>query len=273
MTDIQSPHKIAEQIRPYIKGFSPQTAIILGSGLGDLANQITDSITIKYADIKGFPQSSVSGHKGCLIIGKLSGKDVLCLQGRFHLYEGHKPQVIDTVIKTLKLLGINNLIVTNAAGSLKNDMPPGSLMLINDHINFSGQNPLIGPNDDNLGPRFPAMHNAYDNSFREKIHQLAQQENIKLYDGTYLMVLGPNFETAAEIRSFQILGADAVGMSTVPEVISAVHSDIKVLGISVITNYGTGMTHKDNNHEETLHQASIAADKLCRLIQLFIKEL
>lgn len=273
MTDSQTCLAIAEQIRPQMRGYAPKTAIILGSGLGGLADLISDPVRIKYSDIKGFPQSSVAGHKGCLLIGRLADKDVICLQGRFHLYEGHQPQVINTVIKSLKLLGIENLIVTNAAGSLKNDMPPGSLMLINDHINFSGQNPLIGPNDDNLGPRFPAMHDAYHEPFRSKIHNLAQNENIALHDGTYLMVLGPNFETAAEIRAFQNLGADAVGMSTVPEVIAAVHSGIKVLGISVITNYGTGMAMAANNHQETLQQASLAAEKLCRLITRFIKEL
>lgn len=273
MTETHACHAIAAQIRPLMNGYFPRTAIILGSGLGALADLITDTVTIKYADISGFPQSSVAGHKGCLLIGRLAGKDVICLQGRFHLYEGHQPQIISTVIKSLRLLGIENLIVTNAAGSLKDDMPPGSLMLINDHINFSGQNPLCGPNDETLGPRFPAMHEAYDASFRRQIHTLAKAENIPLYDGTYLMVLGPNFETAAEIRAFQILGADAVGMSTVPEVIAAVHCSIKVLGISVITNFGTGMTAEANNHQETLQQASAAAEKLCHLITCFIKEI
>lgn len=264
---------IAQQIQTRINKITPQIAIILGSGLGSLAKQIGAAQVIPYSEIKGFPQTTVSGHKGCLILGKLNGKDVLCLQGRFHLYEGHQPQVIATVIKSLKLLGIKTLIVTNAAGSLRSEIAPGNLMLINDHINLSGQNPLIGPNDDNFGPRFPAMNKAYSPDLIATAHQVAKQENIPLYDGTYLMVLGPNFETAAEIRAFQILGADAVGMSTVPEVISAAYCGMKVLGISAITNYGAGMQNNTPSHEETLEQADKCAANMCRLVSSIIKEI
>ena len=266
-------HQIAEQIKALIGERCPKTAIILGSGLGALANEIANPATIDYTDIKGFPASTVQGHGGKLIIGDLEGQTVLCMQGRFHLYEGHKPQVINTIIKAFQLLGIKNLIVTNAAGSLNVDFAPGSLMLISDHINFSGTNPLIGPNDDCLGPRFPGMADAYTAEFRQKARQIANRLNIRLNEGVYLWALGPCFETAAEIKMFQTLGGDAVGMSTVPEVICAVHSGMKVLGISVITNYGTGMNHSTPSHEETLREGNKAATDLTRLVKSFIKEL
>lgn len=265
--------KITAQIRSLIGRRRPETAIILGSGLGALAGEITDSVSISYADIDGFPQSTVQGHGGKLIIGRLEDKEILCMQGRFHLYEGHKPQVINTVIKAFQLLGIKNLIVTNAAGSLNPEFAPGSLMLIKDHINFSGTNPLIGPNDDRYGPRFPGMADAYTAEWRHKIKELAAKRNIPLNEGVYLWALGPCFETAAEIKMFQLLGGDAVGMSTVPEVICAAHSGMKVLGISVITNYGTGMNHSMPSHEETLREGQKAAADLTALIKAFIGEL
>lgn len=264
--------KIADFIRSKIHNEIPETAIILGSGLGGLGEEIENPVYIDYKDIPGFPHSTVSGHKGRLIVGRLEGKSVLCMQGRVHLYEGHAPASIKLIIEVFKSLGIKNLIVTNAAGSLKLDMPPGSIMLIKDHINFSGRNPLVGPNDENYGPRFPVMNNAYNASFREKAKSIAKQQNITLHEGVYLMVLGPNFETAAEIRAFQILGADAVGMSTVPEVLCAVHCGINVLGFSVITNYGTGMIEQTHDHAETLRQADLAAANLTKLVRCFIKE-
>lgn len=252
--------------------FHPQTAIILGSGLGALGNEITNAVSIDYSELEGFPQSTVAGHRGRLLIGKLEGKDVLCMQGRIHLYEGHDPKKIDFIIKVFKELGIKNLIVTNAAGSLNENFAPGSVMLINDHINFSGRNPLIGPNDDTLGPRFPDVSDAYCKKFRDKIKQIAKDNNIPLFEGVYMMVTGPNFETAAEIRAFRILGADAVGMSTVPEVLSAVHSGMSVLAFSVITNFGTGMKSGAQSHEETLKQADAAASRLTTLVKAFIRE-
>lgn len=264
--------KIADFIRSKIHNEILETAIILGSGLGGLGEEIENPVYIDYKDIPGFPHSTVSGHKGRLIIGRLEGKSVLCMQGRIHLYEGHDPASIKLIIEVFKSLGVKNLIVTNAAGSLKLDMPPGSIMLIKDHINFSGRNPLVGPNDENYGPRFPAMNNAYNSIFRQKVKSIAKKQNIMLYEGVYLMVLGPNFETAAEIKAFQILGADAVGMSTVPEVLCAVHCGINILGFSVITNYGTGMIEQSHDHAETLRQADLAAANLTGLVRRFIKE-
>ena len=264
--------KIAAQIKEKLGNRRPQTAIILGSGLGGLGDEIENPRIIEYKDIEGFPQSTVSGHKGRLIAGILEGCEVLCMQGRIHLYEGHDPQTVNTIIKTFQTLGIKELIVTNAAGSLDENMAPGSIMLIKDHINFSGRNPLVGPDDEKFGPRFPDLSNAYTQSIRQQVKQIAQRENIALHEGVYLMVLGPNFETAAEIRAFRILGADAVGMSTVPEVIAAAHSGLKVLGLSVITNFGTGMHRGEQSHTETLEQAQKAAADLTRLVRAYLKE-
>ena len=261
-----------DYIRQHITPYQPQTLIILGSGLGNLGEKLQEPIFLAYQDIPDFPHSTVQGHGGKLICGRLGEREVLCMQGRFHLYEGHKPQIIHQLFAWFKELGIKELIVTNAAGSLNPDIAPGSLMLIKDHINLSGQNPLIGANDDKIGPRFPALNNAYDEEIRAQVKHLAQKQNITLSEGVYMMVLGPNFETPAEIRAFRILGADAVGMSTVPEVISAIHVGMKVLGISVITNYGAGMSTEQPSHEETLAQGQKASNQLSQLIIAYLKE-
>ena len=251
---------------------APKTAVILGSGLSGFAQFLDNTKAIKYIDIPGFPHSTVQGHKGELIKGYIGKQEILCLNGRFHLYEGHEPKVIKDVMQILKELKVTRLIVTNAAGSLREDLSPGSLMLIKDHINFSGKNPLVGPNDDAYGPRFPSMNNAYTPNLRSNIKQVASSLNIKLEEGVYLMVLGPNFETSAEVKAFGILGADAVGMSTVPEVISAVYCSMEVLGISVITNYAAGLVNNTPSHQETLEEAQKASDKLVKLITAFINK-
>lgn len=261
-----------EQLRRRLGSRTPQTALILGSGLGNVAGDIKNPLIIPYAEIEGFPQSTVAGHCGQMVIGRLGGREVLCLQGRFHLYEGHAPSVIAEVIRALKAVGIKELVITNAAGSLNPAFAPGEIMMINDHINFSGRNPLVGPNDDTAGPRFVDLSNAYDAGLREKARKTAAREKIKLNEGIYLMVLGPNFETAAEIRAFRTLGADAVGMSTVPEVIAAVHCGIKVVAFSAITNYGTGMQNGALSHEETLAGAAKAAGSLTALIRSYLAE-
>lgn len=261
---------LALELKSFFAGRIPQYLIILGSGLGALAKEITEPKTCSYQSL-GLPQSTVSGHSGQLIAGRLENKDVVCMQGRFHLYEGYAPEIIKNTICAFRRCGVQNLIVTNAAGSLNPEMPAGSLMLIGDHINLSGQNPLIGPNNDAFGPRFPDISNAYDVSLRQKIKTIAKQANIKLFEGVYLMVSGPNFETAAEIRAFKTLGADAVGMSTVPEVISAVYAGMKVLGFSVITNLGTGLQSEKQTHDETLKNAAQASQKLSDLIKLYLK--
>ncbi|MBE6450696.1 MAG: purine-nucleoside phosphorylase [Alphaproteobacteria bacterium] len=261
----------AENILNELKGKKPEVLMILGSGLGSLANQIEDKTVIPYEKI-GFPKSGVSGHAGCLVVGKMGKHEVVCMQGRFHLYEGHNPELIKNVMCAFKTIGVKTLIVTNAAGSLNADMPAGSLMLINDHINFSGKNPLLGANDEKYGPRFVDLSSVYDSDLQNKLKNIALQKGIKLYEGVYLMVLGPNFETAAEIRAFKILGADAVGMSTVPEVMSAVYTGMKVLGVSVITNLGTGLKTSVQSHAETLEQAQKATQKLSDLLKAYMEE-
>lgn len=260
------------QLQNLMQNRKPETAIILGSGLGSIADNLQNKLIIKYEEIEGFPKSTVAGHNGQFVIGKIDNKEILCMQGRFHLYEGHDPKVIAKVIQALKHIGIKELIITNAAGSLNPDFYPGEIMLITDHINFSGCNPLLGANDDKIGPRFFDMSNAYDKDLQAKARNIAKRNNIKLNEGTYLMVLGPNFETAAEIRAFRILGADAVGMSTVPEVLSAVHCGIKVLAISALTNFGTGIQTTPLSHEETLSGAAKASGCLTDLIINYIKE-
>ena len=264
---------IAKQIRGLLGSRSPRVAVILGSGLGGLAEEIQNPLAIDYASVKGFPVSTVAGHQGRLIAGRLEGKEVLCMQGRIHLYEGCRPSQIADVIKAFKLLGIETLIVTNAAGSLRKEMKPGSLMLITDHLNLSGFNPLIGPNDERFGPRFPNMNEVYTPACRQMAVRLAAAHHITLHQGVYCMLSGPAFETPAEVRMCAILGADANGMSTVPETMTAAYCGLKVLGISALTNYCTGIEGGSPSHAETLENAEKASADLTLLVKKFIGEL
>lgn len=227
----------------------PEFGLILGSGLGELADSVENAIIIDYSEIPNWGQSTVVGHAGKLVYGDLSGRKVVALQGRFHFYEGNEMSVVTFPVRVMKALGCEGIIVTNAAGGI--GYGPGTLMVITDHINMTGQNPLIGKNLDEFGPRFPDMSNAYTKSYRELAHQVAQEMSMTLEDGVYLGVTGPCYETPAEIRAFQSLGAHAVGMSTVPEVIVAAHSGLKVLGISAITNFAAGF-QSELNHEEVV---------------------
>ena len=227
----------------------PEFGLILGSGLGELADEIQDAIVIDYADISNRGKSTLVGHAGKLVYGTLSGRKVLALQGRFHFYEGNPLEVVTFPVRVMKALGCEGVIVTNAAGGI--GFGPGTLMAITDHINMTGQNPLIGKNLDDFGPRFPDMSKAYTPAYREIAHKVADKLGIKLEEGVYLGVTGPTYETPAEIRAFKSLGADAVGMSTVPEVIVAAHSDLKVLGISCISNFAAGL-QEELNHEEVV---------------------
>lgn len=265
--------KVTKSLKEAIGNRKPQIAIILGSGLGGVADAIEDKIIIPYSKIKDFPISTVKGHSGQFVVGKILGTEVICMQGRVHLYEGHSPEIINTMIRSLKNIGVEKIFVTNAAGSLNKKMKPGSLMLINDHINFSCLNPLVGINDDNIGPRFPDMTDAYNHKLRKIIKRNARSLGIKIYQGSYFFCLGPNFETAAEIRAIKTLGASAVGMSTVPEVISAVHCGLKVVAISAITNFATGLSKTKQSHEETMTNGEIASKNLTNLIINSIKEL
>lgn len=225
--------------------------LILGSGLGELAEEIEEAIVIPYDQIPFFPTSTVVGHAGQLVYGTLSGKKVLAMQGRFHFYEGHSMQTVTYPVRVMAALKAHSVIVTNASGGVNESFVPGDLMLITDHINFTGQNPLIGPNEDEIGPRFPDMSEAYTLTYREVAKEAASQLDLTLKEGVYMGYSGPTYETPAEIRMSRTMGADAVGMSTVPEVVVAAHSGLKVLGISCITNLAAGM-QANLNHEEVV---------------------
>lgn len=251
----------------------PEIGIILGSGLGNLASQINDPIEINYKDIPDFPTSSVKGHSGKLIFGKLSGKNLVAMQGRIHYYEG---QGIDKTVfptKILCQLGIKYLIVTNACGGVNTSFNPGDLMLIKDHINFTGVNPLIGPNDDKIGPRFLDQSFTYNKDLRDIAKNAAKELNFELKEGVYMWFTGPVYETPAEVRMARIMGADAVGMSTVPEVIVANHRGVKILGISAITNMAAGILDKPLNHEEVIDVSSKIQDKFENLVKKVIEKM
>jgi xanthosine phosphorylase len=261
-------------IRSYLpEDFRPKLGIILGSGLGDLGENIDQLACISYKDIPGFHISSVPGHAGQLVAGYLQGLPVLCLQGRVHFYEGTPVDSMRVMVRALQHAGCETLLLTNAAGSLNADVPPGRLMLIKDHINFQAINPLVGPNDERIGPRFIAMNKVYDEDLRKKFHEIAATMDLKLEEGVYFGVLGPTFETPAEIRAFRILGADAIGMSTVPEVILAHHCGMKVVCISVITNYGSGMVDEVLTHEQHVVMTKMMSGTLVKLVQGFAEDM
>jgi xanthosine phosphorylase len=245
---------------------APRLGIILGSGLGAVAEALEDAEIVPYTELPDFPAPSVHGHAGTLALGTLRGLPVACLQGRKHVYEGGDPGAMRGPVRALKEAGAEALLVTNAAGSLNADVGPGSLMAISDHINMLGVNPLTGPNDDAIGPRFPSLRDAYDPELRATLHRVALDLDIKLRDGVYLATAGPSFETPAEIRAFRTLGADAVGMSTIPEVILARHAGLKVVAVSAITNLAEGMGGEALSHEQTLRYANQTAGDLSRLI-------
>ncbi|MFA5479690.1 MAG: purine-nucleoside phosphorylase [Candidatus Muiribacteriota bacterium] len=242
----------------------PEIALILGSGLGDLADLIENKEVMEYKDIPGFLVSDVEGHKNRLVFGTLSGKKVVAMQGRFHYYEGYSMQDIALPVRVFKMLGVKTLIVTNAAGGLNPNFKVGDLMVITDHINMMGNNPLMGKNLDEIGPRFPAMTGAYNKI--DFIRQIAENESVPVVSGVYLALSGPCYETPAEQRMYRVF-ADAVGMSTVPEVITAKHCGIEnILGISLITNVHTGTAHFIPNHEEVVEAAQQAKPKFSKLI-------
>jgi xanthosine phosphorylase len=251
----------------------PRVGLILGSGLGALTDAVEDAVTLAYADLPGFPRPTVEGHDGRLVLGRLEGLPVACLQGRVHLYEGVPASAVNVPVRTLKALGCEILVLTNAAGSLRTEIAAGAIALITDHINLQGQNPLVGANDGAIGQRFPDLSEVYDAALREQLARIAKDLGIELASGVYLAVLGPSFETPAEIRAFRALGADLVGMSTVPEAISARHAGLRVVGLSVVTNLAAGLAEGPLSHEETLGQASAAAAKLAKLLRAFCREL
>lgn len=230
----------------------PEIGLILGSGLGILGDHIEQSTIIPYEQIPHFPVSTVEGHAGDLVIGKLSGRDVVLMKGRFHMYEGYSPEITAFPVRVMKALGVSSLVVTNAAGGINEQFTAGNLMLISDHLNLTGKNPLIGPHDGELGVRFPDMSEAYSKRLRAVAKEVAAEKGIELAEGVYAGLLGPSYETPAEIRMLRVLGADAVGMSTVSEVIAARHSGIEVVGISCISNMAAGILDQPLSHEEVM---------------------
>ena len=256
-----------------VSDFKPYLAAVLGSGLGFLADQISEAVEIPYHRIEGFPQPSVDGHSGRLVMGWLEGAPVAFLCGRVHLYEGYPPQEVVVPVRALRMLGAEILLVTNAAGGLAPDYRPGDLMLIEDHINFMGRNPLVGPNNAEWGERFPDMSEAYDRSLRELALAVADELGVKLHRGVYVGVQGPSYETPAEIRMFAQWGAHAVGMSTVPEVIAARHMGMRVLTISCIANLAAGIAPGLLTHDDITEAVLRARAPFARLVQGIIRRL
>lgn len=256
---------------------SPTVALILGSGLGELAAQLEDAVVIPYHEIPHFARSTVMGHAGRLLIGTLVGVPVVVMQGRFHFYEGYRPQLLTLPVRVVRMLGAHTLLVTNAAGGVNPSYSPGDFMLIRDHIylpGFAGASPLVGPNDERFGERFTPMAKAYDARLRTLARSIAErQPGVTLHEGVYTMVAGPSYETDAELRFLRTIGTDAVGMSTVPEVVVARHMEMRVLGLSLIANAATGEEMTDVKHTEVLATASANRKKFANLIQGIVRQI
>ncbi len=251
----------------------PKVALILGSGLGSLADEIQNPDIFPYSEIPGFPVSTVKGHAGQLVIGELDGQVVVAMQGRLHYYEGYSMKEITFPARVFKALGIDTMIVTNACGGVNPLLYPGALMFIKDHINFMGDNPLIGPNDERLGTRFPDMLHAYDKQLLQLAQNVAKKLDIRTFTGVYAAVTGPTFETAAEIKMLSVLGADTIGMSTIPEVIVAVHSKIRVLGVSAVTDMAMIDPSIPVTHEDVIKVANEIKPRFIQLIRGVLGEL
>lgn len=260
----------AQAIRAKAPSSAPRVGVILGSGLGSFADGIAEPVVIPYEGLPHFPRSSVPGHAGRLVLGKVGGEPVVAMQGRVHYYEGYSAAQVAFPARVLCALGIKTLVVTNAAGSINLKFAPGDLMAITDHLNFAGWNPLIGPNDDRFGPRFPDMSTAYHPKLLALLTDAASAEGIALRQGVYALLSGPSYETPAEIRALRSLGADAVGMSTVPEVLAAAQMGVKVAGISCLTNLAAGIGDKPLTHEEVAETAARVRDVFVRLLTRFV---
>ncbi|WP_350344706.1 purine-nucleoside phosphorylase [Proteinivorax tanatarense] len=253
--------------------FVPEVGLILGSGLGVLAEEIEESVKIPYSEIPNFPVSTVSGHAGQLVLGRLGGKNVIAMQGRFHFYEGYRQQELTLPVRVMRLLGTEKVIITNAAGGVNKDFKVGQLMLIEDHINLTGSNPLIGKNLDHLGPRFPDMSQAYNPELKKIADDAAQKLDINLRKGVYAGFSGPNYETPSEIKMCRKLGADAAGMSTVPEVTVAVHCGMEVLGISCITNMAAGILDVKLDHKEVIEVTQKVRKDFIKLVKEILNQM
>lgn len=248
----------------------PKNGIVLGSGLSEFFEQLDNPQVIPFEEVAGMPLTTVEGHHGAFVFGEYEGKKIVVLRGRLHYYEGYTQQEITIPIRIMKLLGVENVILTNAAGGVNLSFSPGTLMLITDHINYSGANPLIGANLENFGPRFPDMSNVYSYELREQLKKLALSNNIFVKEGVYAMYSGPNYETPAEVRFLRTMGADAVGMSTVPEALVARHSGINVIGISCITNMAAGVSSEELDHSKVVTTANRVKKEFIELLRVAI---
>lgn len=265
----ESVRRAADEIRNRIS-CQPKVGIILGSGLGSVAEHLECSVKIAYSEIPGFPVSSVAGHAAQLVFGRIGQTEVAAMQGRFHYYEGLSMEQIAFPVFVLSQLGVRSLIITNSCGGINTAFSPGDFMLIKDHINLSPFNPLIGPNEDKFGPRFPDMTEVYSDPLRRYAKAVAAQLSIPLREGVYAFFPGPCYETAAEIGAYRVMGADAVGMSTVPEAVAAKYLGMDVLGIACITNMATGIAKTKHSHEEVLAIAERSSRSFCRLVEALL---
>jgi purine-nucleoside phosphorylase len=265
-------HEAVAHIRN-IAGREPQIAVVLGSGLGAFADELSDPISIPYSEIPGWPASTAVGHSGKLVFGKLGKLDIAVMAGRAHLYEGYTPAQVTMGVRVLHRLGARSAVFTNAAGGINLSYRQGGLVLISDHINLQGSHPLIGPNDDSAGPRFPDMSEAYSTKYRALAHDVARQLKIQLEEGVYAALTGPSYETPAEIRYLRTIGADLVGMSTVPEVIVANYLGMRVLAISCVTNMAAGILPQKINHEEVLEAGRTVRDTLIQFLKALLPKL
>ena len=271
MDEMQRIVNAADKVRAACGG--AEIGVILGSGLGAYADQLENAVRLPYADIPGFPRSTVAGHAGLWCCGTLHGKRVAMMQGRFHYYEGYSMQDVTLPVRVMQQLGIKTLIVTNACGGVNLSYKPGDLMVISDIFSMTGQNPLIGPNLDAFGPRFPDMSCAFDKELRQLAHDCAKEQGFSLQEGVYAQMTGPSYETPAEIRMLRTLGADAVGMSTVPEVIVARHGGMRVLGISCVTNMAAGILDQPLSHKEVTETADRVKGQFTSLLDAVIAKM
>lgn len=264
-----------EETKKYLLNFidiNPEIGLILGSGLGVLADEIENPTIIDYKDIPNFPVSTVEGHAGQLVIGRLTDKQVIAMKGRFHYYEGYSMKEVTFPVRVMKALGVKLLLVTNACGGLNPNLYPGALVVINDHINMTGNNPLIGPNYSELGPRFPDMSDAYDKDLVKLVHRVGKEIRIETHEGVYVSISGPTYSSKAESKMFQLIGADTIGMSTVPEVIIAKHSGMKIIGISCVTDMAILEGSETISHEQVMEVANQTRPKFIKLVKAVINE-
>ncbi len=265
--------KLANFIKEKSQNYNPKIAVVLGSGLGPFADSLKDSISISYDEIPDFPKTTVKGHQGRIVIGKINNTDTLVWQGRFHYYEGHSFDTVTLPIKISKLFGIEKMILTNAAGGINTSYVPADLVYIKDHLNLTGNSPLIGKNDERFGPRFPDLSQAYSKKLNQLIIESAKEVSIEVKDGVYAGVLGPAYETPAEIHMLKTLGADLVGMSTVPEAIVANHIGLELCAISCVTNMAAGISSEKLNHDDVKDVAQLAMNKFSSLLTKLIERL